>query len=156
MAIVARAAVDIHAPPERTFAVLSDPARFHEWQAGMQPARTESGPIGTGSRLTARRGLAGMAVTFTSEVTHWEPPHRLSVRSVRTPLRVTGDYLVAPTPDGSRVEATLEVAVPRFGPVRLGEQATPFIERQLEADLATLADIVEGGPGPTGQGYTGG
>lgn len=151
MAIVAGAAVDVGASPERTFAVLSDASRFHEWQGGMQPARVDPGPIGPGSRLTARRTWAGMAVTFTSEVTRWEPPRRLSFRSVRTPLRVTGDYRVAPTAGGCRVEATLEIGVPRIGPIRLGSQAEPVIARQLQTDLETLADLVVAGTEPTGQ-----
>lgn len=151
MAIVAGAAVDVAAPPARTFAVLSDPSRFHEWQAGMQPARTDPGPVGPGSRLTARRTWAGMTVSFTSEVTTWDPPRRLTFRSVRTPLRVTGDYRVTDVPGGSRVEASLEIAVPRFGPWRIGAQAEPVIARQLQQDLETLAHLVGAGPEPTGQ-----
>lgn len=145
MAIVARASVDVPASVHRTFAVLSDPSRFHEWQAGMQPAQADTGPIGPGSRLTSRRTYAGVTVAFTSEVTTWEPPHRLGFRSVRTPLRVIGDYVVTAAPVGSRVDASLEIAVPRFAPLRIGAQAEQLIAGQLQADLESLAGLVPAG-----------
>ena len=143
MTIPATASVPVRATPEEVFAVLSDPARFHEWQAGMEPARTDAGPIGVGSRLRSRRRVAGMRMGFTSEIVTWEPPARMVFRSVRTPLAVEGTYLVEPSDDGSRVTAHMRIGAPSFGPFRLGDRAGEVIAHQLERDLSAFAALFD-------------
>jgi uncharacterized protein YndB with AHSA1/START domain len=142
VAISAEARVEVEAAVEQTFAELSDPARFHEWQTGMEPARVDDGPVGVGSRLRSRRSLAGMRMPFTSEITVWEPPRRMVFRAVRTPLDVTGAYLVHPLPSGSLVTARMDIAAPRLGPWRLGERAAGMIGAQLGRDLECFARLV--------------
>ena len=142
MVIRAEAQVEIDASSEAVFGLLSDPARFHQWQAGMEPGRVDDGPIGVGSRLRSRRRFAGMSMPFTSEITVWDPPHRLAFRGVRTPLDVTGEYTVRAREDGSLVTARVDIAVPRFGPFQLGQQAGQRIGAQLGRDLEAFARLV--------------
>ena len=141
MALQAQAETEVPADVESTFALLSDPARFAEWQEGMEPAAV-TGPVGVGSRLRARRNLGGVRVPFTTEITVWEPPHRMVFRSVRTPLKVTGTYTVEPVGDRARVRVHMVIDVPRFGPFSLDDRAEPFIRGQLEADLGRLRALL--------------
>ena len=143
MEIRARAAVRVDAAPERAFAVLTDPARFHEWQAGMTPARTDPGPVGPGSRLHGHRRLAGMSVPFTTEVVSWEPPRHMAFRSVRTPLQVRGEYTVVPSGTGSRITVALGVHVPRWSPLRITARIGPAVTAQLQQDLAALGGLLD-------------
>ena len=152
MAITARASITVAAPAATTFAVLADPDRFHLWQRGMEPAEARGGPIGPGSRLHSRRRLAGMTVPFTAEITVWDPPRRLSFRSVGGPLRLTGDYDVSAREDTSVVTATLALQPRRgvgaallgLGARRFGSRATELVTAQLQQDLETLARLVHG------------
>ena len=144
MEIEARASAHVDASVERTFGVLTDPARFSEWQGGMEPARLEDAaePVGVGSRLSSGRTMAGMRIGFTSEVTEWDPPRRMAFAGVRSLLPVRGAFDVDPDGDGAKVTATLRVGVPRLAPVRLGDRAGQVIAEQLEEDLRRLAALV--------------
>jgi uncharacterized protein YndB with AHSA1/START domain len=145
MALQAEAEVDVATDVPTTFAVLSDPGRFHEWQDGMEAGHT-AGPVGVGSRFRSHRSVAGMRMPFTTEIVTWDPPHRMVFRSVRTPLRVRGTYTVAPLEaagsNRARVRVSMSVEVPTFGPFRLGDRAEPYIRAELESDLSRLRTLL--------------
>lgn len=143
MAITATATVQIADSVEQVFAALTDPTRFHEWQSGMTSSDTDNEPTRVGSRMHGRRTIAGMTVPFTSEITRWEPPHLMAFKSVRTPLRVTGEYRVDSSAGGSLVTATMSIAHSRFSPLQLGGRAENMIAAQLTQDLDAFAQLCE-------------
>jgi Polyketide cyclase / dehydrase and lipid transport len=73
---VDRAAADV-------FAYATDPARFHEWQAGVTEGHLDHpGPVEAGARCLTTRRIGGANRAVTSEVTHVDPPRTWGVRGI--------------------------------------------------------------------------
>ena len=83
--------VEIARPPEDVFELLSDIERLSEWQASAVEAHTE-GPLAEGSRVTEKRRLLGREVDTELEVVAYEPPKRLTLRSLGGPVDFTVDH----------------------------------------------------------------
>jgi uncharacterized protein YndB with AHSA1/START domain len=98
-------AVDIAAPPERVWAVLSDVERWSEWTPSVtRIERLDHGPLVVGSRARIRQpGL----LPATWEVTELRDGHDFTWVTRSPGVRVAGRHGVEPSPQGSR--ATLSV-----------------------------------------------
>lgn len=143
MGIRAEAAIRVDETPDRVFAVLTDPARFHEWQTGMAPAAADTGDVGVGSRLRGRRRLAGIAVPFTAEIVAWQPPRHLAFRSMHAPMQVRGDYLVAEEAGGSRITMCLRISGGWWSRLPPTDHVREAVTQQLERDLAAFAQLLD-------------
>jgi uncharacterized protein YndB with AHSA1/START domain len=135
---VDRAAADV-------FAYATDPARFHEWQAGVTEGHLDHpGPVEAGTRCLTTRRIGGASRTVTSEVTHVDPPRTWGVRGIDGPIRATVDLTVEPLTGGA---SRLTIAVD-FEGHGIGKILVPLLvrrqaQKEMPANLATLKRRIE-------------
>ena len=92
--------VEIARPPEDVFELLSDIERLSEWQASAVEAHTD-GPLAEGSRVREKRRLLGREVDTELEVVAYEPPKRLTLRSLGGPVDFRVDHELTARCSGS-------------------------------------------------------
>ena len=97
--------------------------------------------VGTTFRNTSK--FLGRRIESTYQVTENDPPHKQCVRITSGPLPGVGCYLYEPADAGStRFTQIFETEVGGF--FRLAEPLVArAIRRQMEADMATLKDLLE-------------
>ena len=137
--------IDVERAPEESFAYVTDPRRFPEWQRGVVAGRIEGdGPHRRGDVcVTTRRiGFAERAVT--SEVTHVDAPRAWGVRGVDGPIRATVDVTVSPLDDGRRSRVQIEL---EFAGRGIGTSSLPIAVRgarkEMPANLQRLKERLE-------------
>jgi uncharacterized membrane protein len=97
--------VDISAPPDIVWAVMSDVERWHEWTASIRRVSLLGHrPLAVGERALVRQPKLPPAVW---KVTILEPGRRFVWRSGGPLMRVYGHHSVEPIPGGTR--ATLQL-----------------------------------------------
>jgi hypothetical protein len=142
---VDRAAADV-------FAYATDPARFHEWQAGVTEGHLDQpGPPEVGARCLTTRRIGGASRTVTSEVTHVDPPRTWGVRGIDGPIRAAVDLTVEPLTD-STSRLTIAVGFEGHG---IGKILVPLLVRrqalkEMPANIATLKRCIEAQQPQTG------
>ena len=141
---VDRAAADV-------FAYATDPARFHEWQAGVTEGHLD-GPVEADARCLTTRRIGGANRAVTSEVTHVDPPRTWGVRGIDGPIRATVDLTVEPLTD-STSRLTIAVGFEGHGIVKilLPLLARHQAQKEMPANIATLKRRIEAHqpqPGP--------
>jgi uncharacterized protein YndB with AHSA1/START domain len=102
-------AVDVDAPPERVWEVVSDPANLPHWDRHIE--RVVGVPpegLSAGARYTTEMRLLAVRGRVDAEVLEWEPPRRATIR-LRGLITATVTSTVEPLPGGrSRLEHTVE------------------------------------------------
>src|SRR5436189_4297166 len=103
-----RITVDIDAPPDVVWAVMSDGERWHEWTASVRSVRRlDKGPLRIGSRALIRQPRFPPAMW---QVTAIEPGHSFTWKTGAPGLWVFGHHSVVPIDGGTRVTLSLEFA----------------------------------------------
>jgi uncharacterized protein YndB with AHSA1/START domain len=135
--------VEIARMPEEVFELLSDIERLPEWQASAIEAHAE-GPLGEGSRVTEKRRFLGRELDTELEVVAYEPPKRLTLRSLGGPVEFTVDHELAAHAGGTQLRLVAE-AQPG-GLLRLTEPVlTRTAEQEFRRDLDRLKELLESG-----------
>ena len=130
---------------EDVFAYATDPARFHEWQAGVVDGRMDQpGVPAVGARCLTTRRIGGANRPSISEVAHINPPNTWGVRGIDGPIRAIVDLTVEPlSPDRSRLTITVD-----FTGHGIGKLLVPLVVRreaakEMPANLAALKQNFE-------------
>jgi uncharacterized membrane protein len=98
--------IDIQAPPDRVWAIMSDIRRWHEWTPSVTSIRRlDEGPLRVGSRAMVRQPKVPPALWRVTEI---EEGRRFSWVTGTPIARATGRHSVEPTPGGSRATLALE------------------------------------------------
>ena len=125
---MARNRIHIDAPPERVFAVLSEPTRYAEWVVGSATIdRHDPEFPAPGARFHHKVGLRPLALADHTEVVAAEPPHRLELKAKARPLG-TADITLEMSPRAGGTEV-LMVEQP-------GDRLTALVAGNRVADLA--------------------
>ena len=82
--------VQISRSPEEVFGHLTDVARVPEWQSSAVEMRV-AGSLAQGSRIFEKRRLRGRELDNELEVVAFDPPRRLTLRSLGGPVKLTID-----------------------------------------------------------------
>lgn len=131
----------IERSPEDVFELLSDVERLPEWQSSALEAHTE-GPLTEGSRVTERRRLLGREVDSELEVVAYEPPKRLTLRSLGGPVNFTVDHELAARGGGTQLTFVAEAEPGAF--LRLAEPVLArAAEQQFRQDFDRLKELLE-------------
>lgn len=134
-----QAHVDVHAPADVVWDVLTDFAALPSWNPFI---RGIDGDLGPGARLTVRLRVYGRrTITFRPRITVIDAPHQLQWRA-RTGapglMDVSRGFAITPGDEGgvrfSQWERCSGVLVPLlFGPGRLGERLIDGYEQMNRA-----------------------
>ena len=97
--------IDIAAPPERVWQVMSDTERWHEWTPSVTSVKLrDRGPLAVGSRAVIRQPRFPPALWKVSAI---EPGRSFTWVSGAPGLRVVGHHSVEPLGSGSRAALSL-------------------------------------------------
>src|SRR6185436_15454911 len=98
--------IDINAPVDRVYEVMSEVERWHEWTPSVKSIkRLDSGPFVVGSRVVIRQPKFPPALW---KVTAIGPGLDFSWENVAPGVRVAARHRVEPITTGSRVSLSLE------------------------------------------------
>jgi polyketide cyclase/dehydrase/lipid transport protein len=90
--------VDIDAPVDRTWAVVTDWPRQGEWMPMTEVRVSADTPMGVGAKISARSGIRGASVVDPMVVDVWTPPHRCEVVHLGKIITGRGVFIVEPLP----------------------------------------------------------
>ncbi len=126
--------IDIPAPVERVWQVMSDTDRWHEWTPSIVSVKRLGGkPFAVGMRALIRQPKFPPALW---KVTRIDPGRSFTWVSVAPGLRVTGDHQIEPTAEGSR--ATLSLALDGIFGDAFGRMTKKITERYLAMEARGL------------------
>ncbi len=133
--------IAIERSPEDVFELLTDIGRLPEWQTSAIEAHSD-GPLEQGSRVTEKRRLLGREVDSELEVIAYEPPRRLTLRSLGGPVNFTVDHELAANDGGT--ELTFVAEAQPHGALRLaGPVLARTAEQQFRQDFDRLKELLE-------------
>jgi uncharacterized protein YndB with AHSA1/START domain len=129
------------APPERTFATVTD----HEGMPAWVPAKVRLVKQGAPDRngLGAVRRVSARGLVVQEEVVRWEPPRAMDYRVIGlSPLRDhLGEMRFSPDGAGTLLDYRIRFRVPwYFGGALLGA----YIEKTLRAEISTGLEKLAG------------
>jgi carbon monoxide dehydrogenase subunit G len=134
--------IDVARPAEEVFERLVDLERVPEWQASAVESRADE-PLAKGVRIFECRRALGREIHNELEVTQFDRPRRLTLKTLKGPVRFTVDHQLAQADGGTRLKVVAEGKA--GGLMRLGE---PMLARTAEAELrndfARLKELLEG------------
>jgi uncharacterized membrane protein len=129
-----RTDVDIAAPPDVVWAVMSDVERWHEWTASVRSIRLlDDKPLAVGSRAVVRQPKFPPAVW---KVTAIDPGRSFTWKSGAPGMWVYGHHSVRPAAGGSR--ATLGLHYEGMLGQLLSRMTRGITERYLALEAAGL------------------
>ncbi len=145
MAIQQEHTVVIERPIEEVFAFATDPEKDSLWQStSLGTEQISEGPVGVGTTFRNTSKFLGRRIESAYEVAEMEPPRRQCVKIVSGPIPASGCCLFEPAEGGTRFTQTFDAEIGGF--FRLAEPLVArAIRRQMEADMATLKDLLEAG-----------
>ena len=109
-----RAKIQVAAPPERVFDVLSDFANHGAWanqKAGLQVKPVSGGPLAVGSTFHSEQTFAGKHAAADIKVTKVNAPTALAFEAHqggKKPVVYTSTFTLTPSGSGTLVQRTLE------------------------------------------------
>ena len=86
--------VDIAAPVETVWGVVTDWEAQGDWMLGTAVRVTRGDGASVGSELAATTGVGPLGFTDTMEIVGWDPPHRATVRHTGRLVRGSGVFTV--------------------------------------------------------------
>ena len=147
---MARAEIDVAAPPERVFEVLLDPRYYGHWVMGAREIRgwDDDWPA-IGSRFHHTQGKPPLTINDHSVLEDIDPPHRLQLLAKARP---TGTFRVtlhlSPNATGTHV-TMIEEPGDRLTKIASSPLLHLMLRGRNEISLQRLKDIAEGrGPSP--------
>jgi uncharacterized membrane protein len=145
LAIDTTAVITVDRPSETVAAYLRDPGNDPHWIGGLRSARLLTDPpVGVGSQVERVARFLGRRVEYVNEITELTP-HRLAMRSVRSPfpMRVTYRFEHA-GPTSTQVSVRVQGDARRM--YRLADPLlATLVRRSVQRDLRTLKQVLENG-----------
>jgi carbon monoxide dehydrogenase subunit G len=139
------ASVEVDAPPEATWAVLTDWTAQGSWMP-MTKVEVTGGDGALGTEMTARSGLGRLALIDPMTIDVWEPPHRCEVAHHGRVITGRGVFVVDELP-GGRSKVTWEEQLAGTGVMSLLDRASvPGTRVMLGVALKRLKRAVTASP----------
>jgi hypothetical protein len=137
--------VEIDAPAERTWSLVTDWRRQGEWMP-MTDVRVSAEPsIGVGARISARSGVGAASFVDPMVIDVWEPPYRCEVVHLGKVVTGRGVFLVEPLP-GERSRFTWQEVLDGHGVRKVVDiVGLPPTRALLNVALRRLARLVVAG-----------
>lgn len=149
MAIDVTIETTIGREPGVVFARIAEIGAWPSWLIAsgiLRIARSASGPIAVGERLTIEQRAAGRAGTFDAEVTACEPGARLGLHGRDDDgVSIDIDAVLSPAEAGTTLRWSIRVALPLRYRV-FESMARPQVERAAALDIEALKRGLESAP----------
>jgi uncharacterized membrane protein len=132
-----RTSVDVEAPIDEVWALLSDIERQPEWMHDLKSVRLLTPPpVGVGTRAVGRVQAFGLAIDDPVEITAFEPPVLFAIRHIGR-VAGHGEIRLRPGVDGVTTtvawdETLIAPLFPHLGRLVLGLVFGSIFERDLE------------------------
>lgn len=134
----------VNQPIEKVFKFVTTPENDAQWYIGLESRdHTPGEPAGVGSTSQSDIRFLGVLVTVDWEVTGYDPPNKIEVRTIKGPVSIEAGYTFE-----SVAEDQTKVTV--HGKAEVGglfSLAEPVVERmaqrQWEASFENLKDVLE-------------
>lgn len=141
------ASTDINRPIEEVFAYVTDVGRFPEWSTVVQEATmTSSPPLTVGSTFRTTAHFLGRRFATDNVVTAFEPPRTFAGKVTSGPVQYEVTMTLQATNSGTHVTWAIQGEAAGF--FRLAEPVLARMgRRQIEAQVGTLKDLLEGEDG---------
>lgn len=146
MAIDVVAETVIQAPIDRVAGYAMDPANETVWIGGISESEVLTpGPLGKGSRTRRHASFMGRGIDYVLEVTEYDPPRLLAMRSVQAPFPMVVTYEFRESGPGAtaasiRIEGGPGGVMGLLSPLMGGQ-----VKGNINGDLRRLKGIMEGG-----------
>jgi uncharacterized protein YndB with AHSA1/START domain len=143
----ARGSIEIARPVQDVFAVVADQRHEVHYNPRMHSSvKSSPGPIGVGTRFDAQVLSRGRPLAVSIEYTAYDPPHRVSSRSVMAGALVEGTVCCEPSRAGTRFSWDWQVSLP--GWARIAGPVVGVIGRRQEMRIwSGLKRYLEDGTG---------
>jgi uncharacterized protein YndB with AHSA1/START domain len=140
--------ISIDRSPEDVFAFVSDVDNLPLWQTSMvEIEKQHEGEPTVGSQSRGVNRFMGKRMEFTTEVTAYDPPKRLAIKTVDGPFDYRQEERLEPEGDGCRLTVVGEAPAGLGG--LFGKMADPLVAklygRSMRGDLEVLKGILEEG-----------
>jgi len=142
--IKVNSSVLVNQPIEKVFEFVTTPENDSQWYIGVESRdHTPGEPAGVGSTSQSEIRFLGIPMTVTWEVTDYEDPNKISVKSIEGPVSVKAGYTFETMGEG-------QTKVSVRGEAEIGDAfsvAEPLVERmaqrQWDASFENLKDVLE-------------
>ena len=134
----------VNQPMDKVFEFVTTPENDAQWYIGVESRdHTPGEPAGVGSTSQSTLRFSGVSVTVDWEVTGYDPPKMIAVKTIKGPVSVNAEYnFESVDADQTKVSVRGEADVGD-----LFSLADPIIERmaqrQWEASFENLNDVLE-------------
>ena len=140
---------EIERPAAEVFASATDPARFSQWQKGVEAGHLDghtdaSGLPQPGALCVTTRRIGGVSRRVTSELAHIDPPSAWGVRGIDGPIRAAVDVLVEPVTDSrSRLTITVDFTGHGIGKILVPLTVRREARKEMPENMAALKRMIE-------------
>ena len=141
--VTVETSVLVNQPIEKVFEFVTTPENDHEWYIGIESKTTSEGPTGVGSTSESQIRFLGVHMTVGWEVTEYEAPTKIGVKTSKGPVTVTAIETFEAVAEG-QTKITVEGEGDLHG---IFDVAEPIVERisqrQWANNLENLKDLLE-------------
>lgn len=146
--ITVKSSTTINQPADDVFAFVNDHANAQLWLTGLLESRPTSDTRGVGYTWVDILEVFGRRLETEFEVTEFEHGRKLAFKSIRGSFPISGIYTFDDSGGGATV--TFELQGEPGGFFKLAEPLlTRMLQRQWDANLANLKDILEADSRPS-------
>lgn len=136
------ATVTIGQTPEKVFSYLTEIEKLQQWTPFKNVKLLTDGPMGIGSRFTQSVEIIGKTIESEVEVTDYNAPTLLALKSISGPVNFVQSFTLTPTAEGTHLKVDMEGE-----PTGLLKVAQPLlkpaVEKQLHDQVNKLKHLLE-------------
>jgi carbon monoxide dehydrogenase subunit G len=136
--------VYISRPQQEVFDFLTNPANDTKWrESAISGEWTSDGPIGVGSTQHTVDKLLGREIESTLEVTAWDPPRKVGIKTVGGPMPYEATQTFESMEGGTQLTFSGHAEIGGFFKLAEGLVGKQ-LEKQIDKDLNSLKQYMEG------------
>ena len=133
----------IQRAPQDVFDVISDPAKSAQWQSSLELGEwTSEAPFGVGSTWKVKMKFMGRELEADLEVTDWEPPSRISFKTLKGPVPMEATNKLQSQDNGTLLTINGQIEFGGFFKVAEGLAGKQAV-KQMESDNQNLKLLME-------------
>ncbi len=132
----------INRPKQEVFKYVTNPANNVQWQKSTQSAEwTSDSPPGVGSTFKIVNRFLLRNIEAINEITAWEPPNTVTVKSVKAPVPFESTYTFEAHEGGTQMTFKSQAEIGGLFKLLVSKQ----FQKQLDTSLNALKLVLESG-----------